>query len=49
MYRKTAIEIMNNAIMMGLDFFEPVDSFENDPPADKDGGEKKYCDHCFIF
>jgi hypothetical protein len=38
---KTAMEIMNNAIMMRLDFFEPVDRFKNEPPADKDGQKEK--------
>ena len=32
---------MNNAIMMGLDFFEPVDRFKNEPAYQQQGQEEQ--------
>lgn len=39
MYMKTAMEMMNKAIIV-LNFFEPVNRFEDDPADDQQGYEK---------
>ncbi len=41
MYRNTAMATINKAIIMMLDFFEPVDRFKNEPAADEQRQKKK--------
>jgi hypothetical protein len=44
----TAMEMMNNAII-ALNFFEPVNRFEDHPAAYQQGYEKDYCVHFTIY
>jgi len=48
MYAKTAIEMINSAIMIS-DFFEPVDRFKKQPAANKDGQQEDCSDHFILF
>jgi|GEM_PF-1607780 len=48
MYAKTASEMMNSANIV-LDFFEPVDCFEDKPAEQEQSGKKHKGKHSICF
>ena len=40
---------MNNASIIGLNFFEPVNGFKEQPEAKQPGNDQQQCEHDWLF